>query len=155
MGILTMLAPMFASGGSGILVRILMIFVRGSQTRKNNRESAINHRISNNTGTYDETLDDDSRDTANFIAHGCFWIFAIITLTCLAFPTAQFDIFLPDTVEHRTLDLLIFSYSWHSDLGNSVLTINSGGIVYISLNFCIFVMSAFYKGSGGANKKKG
>ena len=35
----------------------------------------------------------------------------------------------------------------------SILTINAGGIVYIGLNFCIFVMSAFFNGDQNKRQK--
>ena len=153
--LLTLIAPTIAMGGSGVLLRLLMGIVSGSQTRKNNREDAINHRISGNSGTFDPSLDAGSRDTANYIAHSMCNLFVVITLVCLCYPNAEYHIFLPETISQRSIDLVIFSYTWNSNLGNSVLTINSGGVVYISLNFCIFVMSAFYKGDGAkASQKK-
>jgi len=147
MGTISQLAtPFIGASGLGIASRMALSLIANWQQRKNDRERAIASKVSDGNLQWNTDLDPESRHTANLIVTGMFFLFAFVTVTFTIFPQAEFLVYLPETLGEWSFDFLLFSYTRKTDLGDSVLVITSGSIVYQSMIFCTYIISALYKG---------
>ena len=135
------------AGGAGIIFRIISTIIRGIIESRRSRNEAINHKISDGKhGHYNPNLDPQSRDTANVVVYiMCFflgWILLIVTL----FPSFEIRRYLPNATHTNYIDLLLFRYTWSTDLENSIVITSSGDIIYAVLGLATFVITGLYRG---------
>jgi len=137
-----------SSGGAGMIYRIILMILGMIVDAKKNRDRAINSKLSDGkTSGIDSSMDKDSLHTANDIGRGMFWIFAFIMVTFTIFPNAQIQRFIPEAVHTNSIELLIFSYAWSSDLANAIVITSSGDIVIIGMGLITFCLTAFFRPS--------
>jgi len=138
--------PFIGAGVGGLVTRLLLSLFSGWNKRKNDRSQAEASKLSDGKLTWNNDLDEDTKHTANHIVLVMCYLFTGITVLFAFYPEAQLTTYLPETVQTTELDLFFFTKTWNSDLEKSVLTISSGGVVYQSMMFATYIISALYKG---------
>lgn len=144
-------STMIAGTGGGMLFRVLNLVIGYYINKSKNHENACNHRISgldNNGSGINSQMDDESIATSNWIAHGMFWVFAVVMLVCLFFPGAEYKRFVPAAVpDERLIDLILFKWSWGTDLELATVYTSSGDILHTGMGLISFCITAFFKPS--------
>ena len=133
-------------GAAGMVYRIILMILGLIIDAKKGRDAAINSKLSDGKESgISPDLDKDSVHTANDIGRGMFWLFFIIMVTFTIFPHAQIQRFIPEAVHTNSIELLVFSYSWSSNLENAIIVTSSGDIVVIGMGLISFCITAFFR----------